>query len=195
MDESDRHLLARERTIALMVEAVHEGDYIEALQWLNTLASVDLRFTLSADEVLAAWRQRARRFRGGDLSDERIEPSEAPADYRGLFAALLEHAHDGIVISDANDGWMLECSRSFAALTGYEREELLGRTSIELALIEPDVRRAALASVQRVGADGGFRTRLRRKDGEERLIELSPQLLPGKELLLTIVRDVTGRRP
>ena len=78
---------------------------------------------------------------------------------------------------------------------GLRARGAAGPTSIEPALIEPDVRRAALASVQRVGADGGFRTRLRRKDGGERLIELSPQLLPGRELLLTIVRDVTERRP
>lgn len=38
-----------------MVEAVRQGDYFDALQWLNTLASVELRFSASADEILAAW--------------------------------------------------------------------------------------------------------------------------------------------
>ena len=88
---------------------------------------------------------------------------------------------------------MLECSTSFAAITGYEREELLGRTSIELDLIDPELRIAAIEATRQTGAAGGFQTRLRRKDGETRWVEFSPQLLPGKELLLTIVRDVTER--
>jgi PAS domain S-box-containing protein len=173
-----------------MVEAVRSGDYQDALEWLNTLAAVDAGFSLPADAVLASWRSRARRYRAGDAGSEPMEP---PADYRGLFAALLEHSHDGIVISEAESGWMLECSSSFAALTGYTRQELLGRTSVELDLIDPDIRAAALEMTQRTGAGDGFQTRLRRKDGETRVVEFSPQLLAGDELLLTIVRDVSQR--
>jgi PAS domain S-box-containing protein len=178
-----------------MVDAVRNGDYQDALQWLNTLAAVDAGFSLPADEVLASWRDRARRYRAGDVGAEPAAPSEPPADYRGLFAALLEHSHDGIVISEAESGWMLECSRSFVILTGYARHELLGRTSVELGLIDPEIRAAALESTRQTGAGGGFQTRLRCKDGEVRVVEFSPQLLAGQELLLTIVRDVTERHP
>ncbi|HEX6025606.1 MAG TPA: PAS domain S-box protein [Solirubrobacter sp.] len=193
MSGADKHERARERTIELMADSIRRGDWLDALQWLNTLAAVDLEFSLTADQVLASWRDRASRFRRGDPQPEpRLH--EAPADYRGLFAALLEHAYDGIVISDAKGGWMLECSRSFATLTGYAREELLGRTSEELGLIDPELRAQALAAVQETRGAGGFETPMRRKDGTMRRVEFSTQLLPGDELLLSIVRDVTDRR-
>jgi PAS domain S-box-containing protein len=191
----EKHERAREQTLAWLVDAVRRGDYFEAVQWLDTLATVDGRFSLTADEVVAHWRGRASRIRDGVPGT----PSEDPragdaADYRGLFGALLQHSFDGIVVSAVADGWILECSRSFIALTGYPREELLGRTSLELGLIEPQVREAALAAAAEQRATGGFETRLRRKDGELRWVEFSPQVLAGDELLLTIVRDITHRR-
>jgi PAS domain S-box-containing protein len=171
-----------------MAEAVRQGDYVDALQWLNTLASVDLRFTASVDEVLAAWRDRAQRLRSGHgIAD--TPQTERVTDYRGLFVALLELSYDGIVISDVRDGWMLECSRSFVTLTGYSREELLGRTSLELNLIDPKVREAAVAEARQIPTASNFSTPLRRKDGEIVWVEFAPQLLPGDEMLLTIVRE------
>lgn len=189
-----RHTRAREQTIEWMAEAVRQGDYHDALQWLNTLASIDLRFTASADEIIAVWRERARRLRNGTGTAD--EPAEARVtDYRGLFVAVLERSYDGIVISDVHDGWMLECSASFETLTGYARNELLGRTSLELRLIDPAVRETALEETRQTALASGFRTPLRRKDGESIWVDFSPQLLPGEEMLLTIVRQVPPGQP
>jgi PAS domain S-box-containing protein len=176
-----------------MVEAVRNADYLDALHWLNTLASVEPEFSLTSADVLESWRARAERFRSGATAREDAELSRGEG-YRGLFSSLLEHSRDGIVISDADSGWMLECSPSFAAMTGYARDELIGRTSVELRLIDPEVRSAALETTRRDGAAGGFQTPLRRKDGEVRQVEFSPQLVAERALLLTIVRDITDRR-
>lgn len=194
VSDPERRARAREQTLGWLNDAVRRGDYLEAVQWLDTLAAVDERFTLTADALVARWRERAGRFRRGDRPHPaHIEEAEVP-DYRGLFGTLLRSAYDSIVISNVADGWMLECSNSFLALTGYGREELLGRTSVELGLIEPHVREAAVATTQEQQAAGGFETRLIRKDGEQRWVEFSPQVLAGRELLLTILRDVTERK-
>jgi PAS domain S-box-containing protein len=121
-------------------------------------------------------------------------PDPAVSDYRGLFAALLEHSHDGIIVSAVSDGWMLECSRSWEQMTGYARADLLGRTSVELGLIEPRVRDEAVATVRSARHTGLHETPLRRRDGTLRLIEFSTQLLSGDDLLLSIARDITERR-
>ena len=175
-----------------MAEAARAGDYLDALQWLNTLASVDTDFTASATSILNGWRARAQRFRSGTDTEPGGTPPQA-ANYQGLFGALLEHSHDGIVVSALSDGWMLECSRSFEALTGYARRELLGRTSVELGLIEPAVRSDAVADVETDRRIGLRQTRLRRKDGDVRIVEFSTTLLEGEQLMLSIVRDITER--
>ncbi len=193
MSQSERHERAREQSIGFMAEAARHGDYLDALQWLNTLASVDIRFSATAETILAAWRDRARRFRtGGEQRADDGRRAEV-TDYGGLFGALLEQSYDGIVISDVADGWMLECSRSFGRMTGYGRSELLGRTSVELGLIEPTVRESAVDSIEEERTSGLHRTALRRKDGTARTVEFSAQLLAGDQLLLTIVRDISDR--
>ena len=191
MAEPERHLRAREQTITLMVDAVRTGDYREALLWLNTLASVDPRFPRAAETIRSAWRERARRLRAGDAEHE-AQPGDI-SGYQGLFGSLLEHSLDGIVLSDVDDGWMLECSHSFEQITGYPRERLLGHTSVELGLIEPQVRERAVSHIQVEGSIGMYETRLRRSDGEVLVVEFSSQLLAGDELLLTIARDITAR--
>ena len=70
---SERHARAREQSIGFMAEAARHGDYLDALQWLNTLASVDMRFTATAETILATWRARAQRFRRGDGTSRTVE--------------------------------------------------------------------------------------------------------------------------
>jgi PAS domain S-box-containing protein len=110
-----------------------------------------------------------------------------------FVAALLRYASDAIAVSDRDSGRFLVVSDSYCVLTGYARDELIGRTSVELGLVADDaVRSEALG-----GADhdlGAIRELpICRKDGEIRLFEFSVQSLAGG-LMLTISRDVTERR-
>jgi PAS domain S-box-containing protein len=110
-----------------------------------------------------------------------------------FVAALLRYASDAIAVSDRDSGRFVVVSDSYCLLTGYARDELIGRTSVELGLVADD----AVRSEALDGADrelGAIRElRMRRKDGKIRLFEFSVQLLAGG-LMLTISRDVTERR-
>jgi diguanylate cyclase (GGDEF)-like protein/PAS domain S-box-containing protein len=176
-----------------MVDAIRRGDYLEAVQWLDTLSAVDRRFTLTSDEIVARWRERARRYRAGiPAADPALRQKTAGTDYRGLFGALLRYSHDALTITGVSDGWFLECSDSFLALTGYSRPELLGRTSVELGIVDPEQRAASVEAARRHAVEP-VQAQIRRKDGALRWVEFSPQVLAGDELLLTILRDVNDR--
>jgi diguanylate cyclase (GGDEF)-like protein/PAS domain S-box-containing protein len=105
----------------------------------------------------------------------------------------LHGSLEGIVLNARASRWILEASDSFCALSGYEREELVGRTSTEIGLIEFDEARIEATGRADRGLEGFYETRLRRRDGEWRWVEFSHQLL-GSEYVLTIVRDVTERK-
>lgn len=110
-----------------------------------------------------------------------------------FVAALLRHASDAIAISDRDSGRFVVVSDSYCALSGYDRDELIGRTSVELGLVAGDAARSEALD----GADrelGAIRElRMRRKGGEIRLFEFSVQLLAGG-LMLTISRDITEQK-
>jgi protein-histidine pros-kinase len=107
--------------------------------------------------------------------------------------ALLRFASDGIAVSERESGRFVVVSDSYCALTGYGRDELVGRTSVELGLVaDHEVRSQALGGADDEPA-GVCELGIRRKDGEVRLFEFSVQLLPGG-LMLTISRDATEPR-
>jgi PAS domain S-box-containing protein len=193
VEESQQHVRAREQTLAWLVDAVKRGDYFEAAQWLETLAAVDDRFDFTGRQIVARWQQRARAYRAGERLPDPLSLEGATADYRGLFGALLKRSFDGIVLNARESQWILEVSDSFCALTGYAREELIGRTSVELGLVADDELRAEVKQRAAEGVEGLYEARLRRRDGSIRLVEFSNQLLPGNELVLSIVRDVSAR--
>jgi len=110
-----------------------------------------------------------------------------------VFVELLRFASDGIAVSERESGRLVVVSDSYCALTGHERDELIGRTSLELGLVaDRTVRSDALGGTDRDSA-GVRELRIRRKDGAMRLFEFSVQLLP-EGLMLTISRDATESR-
>ena len=106
---------------------------------------------------------------------------------------MLRQSFDGVVLNQRSTRRFLEVSESFCKMTGYPRDELIGRTSVELGLVDPNGTHATSVRRADSGLEGLYETKLFCKDGEERWVEFSHQLLEG-DLVLTIARDVTARR-
>ena len=139
-----------------------------------------------------SWMERAQRVRSGELEAAHA-PVEEPIDsYRRLFDALLKNSFDSVVLC-TSQGEYLAVSTSFCRLTGYEPHELLGQTSVSLGLVDPTgTRRTAGADIT-AHLPGMYKNRLTRKDGEQRYVEFSQQLLDDAHTLV-IVRDITERQ-
>lgn len=159
--------------LEVLVDALNDGDYetaaplVQALSRINTGADV-------GHDVASRWEARAHATRAGAPLPDPLTTEGAGADYQGLFGVLLRHSHDGIVLNTRASTWILEVSDSFCELTGYERAELVGRTSVELGLVtKGPVRDAAVAAAAR-GDEGLYDTVLTRKDGSQRLVRVLP---------------------
>jgi diguanylate cyclase (GGDEF)-like protein/PAS domain S-box-containing protein len=111
----------------------------------------------------------------------------------GLFGVLLRGSVDAIVVNDLASEWILEVSDSYEALTGYDRTELIGRTSVEAGVMEDDQRRAWFIAQAHAGLEGTYETQLHRKDGTCPWVEFTHQIIDG-QYVLTIIRDITERK-
>ena len=128
-----------------------------------------------------------------DLSAER-ESRLALAHSEAKFAEAFRTIPEVLLLTDLSTGRIIDLNPGFEKMTGWRREEVLGRTSVELGFWQdPDVRNALLKELQERGESGVHRIPFRLKDHSIRLGELRSVRL-GREtppLALTMVRDVT----
>lgn len=100
-------------------------------------------------------------------------------------------------ITRESDGRFIDANERFCALIGLPREQLLGRTPLDLGLYaEPDARARILADLQIRGALRDVEFRLRSASGEilEVLLSVERILLDGEACILTSFHDVTAQR-
>jgi PAS domain S-box-containing protein len=105
---------------------------------------------------------------------------------RAPFAISLTHL-DGRIVS-VND--------AFEQLFEFSREEVRGKTRIELGISTPEFNALLLKDLQRDGRVSHLEVRRRTKSGAERvlLMSIDPVDIGGADYLLTTAIDVTERR-
>lgn len=102
-----------------------------------------------------------------------------------------------LAITDLTNGVFIEVNEAFERTLGFCREELLGKSSLELGIWEKPVDRESY--VQQLEADGTVRDlemNFRGKKGETIVALLSGEIieLKGRKCLLSLVNDITARK-
>ena len=113
------------------------------------------------------------------------------------FSKAFHLGPDAITITSAEDGRYIEVNDNFLRLTGYTREELIGRASLELGIwANPKDRQQAVALLKRSGEFRDLEIRIAIKSGEVRTVQMSAHTieLAGQACIIAIIRDVTDRR-
>lgn len=127
----------------------------------------------------------------------RMEAERALAASEEKFAKAFIASPYSLTITRLEDGCYLEVNAGFERLSGYRREEALGRTSVELGLwVGPEDRAELLRRVAEHGVVRGMETRLRNRQGEELnvIYNVDPIQLGGQPCLLSVTEDITERR-
>ncbi|MEM1207369.1 MAG: PAS domain S-box protein [Acidobacteriota bacterium] len=113
------------------------------------------------------------------------------------FAAAFRFSPDGVLLTQMGDGTILEVNQGFFTISGYGRDEISGRTIRDLGLwAQPGQRELMYERLERDGVLRDLDILVRRKDGAIRECVVSGQRVEveGREILLSVVRDVTDRR-
>jgi PAS domain S-box-containing protein len=126
------------------------------------------------------------------IRKRKIEESERLSEEK--FSGIFHTSADPILISGFDDGSIIEVNESFIEFTGYSKKELTGKKLSEfnsLALFEkypdfPD-------NLIRGKKISGFETELINKRGIKKNVLISTSLitLDSKEVLITIIKDIT----
>jgi PAS domain S-box-containing protein len=112
------------------------------------------------------------------------------------FSKAFEASPVSLTITSLKTGQLLEVNETFTRVTGYTRDEAVGRTTLELGLwINPEDRAIELAMVSGQGQVRLMKYRFRMKNGSEVIGLLSAERLEigGVPCALTVIEDITDR--
>ncbi len=113
------------------------------------------------------------------------------------FMKAFHATPDAIVISRINDGRLFEVNEVFLSQTGYSREEVRERTTVDLGLwADPADRERYIAAVRTEGRVREMEARFLTKNGAilDGLVSGESIEVGGEPCLLTIIRDITERK-
>jgi diguanylate cyclase (GGDEF)-like protein/PAS domain S-box-containing protein len=161
--------------VMLTISIQHDSEG-HALFFLTLVQDINAR--KRAEESLAAAQEALR------VSEDR---------YRTAFQMSL----DSISLNRLNDGLYVDCNKAFFDITGYNHDEVIGQTSIELN-IWADVcdREKMVDIVRRQGACRNLEARFRKKNGGTfwGLVSASVINLDGVPHILSINRDISDAK-
>lgn len=113
------------------------------------------------------------------------------------FSIAFHESPTPTIISAVADGRYVDVNRSFLAMLGYEREEVIGRAAFELGIwADPEDRLRIIEKLQREGRLREEPLRLRTKSGEARDVLVAARMikLHGHNLILSLFQDITERK-
>jgi PAS domain S-box-containing protein len=102
-----------------------------------------------------------------------------------------------ITIATISDGRYIDVNESFLRITGYRREEVIGRTSLELKIWEgPKDRAKFLEILKKQGSVRDLETTFFTKSGEQRTGVISAEIIEmnGEKCAIAIVKDSTDQK-
>ena len=119
------------------------------------------------------------------------------AESRNRFEMFFRQTPSAISITTITEGRFLDLNKQAELLTGYTREELIGRTTVEMNLyVDPIERPGLVQELKQKGMLADLEREIRTKSGEIRtgVFSLVPIQMGSEPCLLSIAHDITGRK-
>ena len=113
------------------------------------------------------------------------------------FRSIFNKSPVAIGIGKATSGLVVEVNDALLLLYGYERDEMVGKTTTELNLyVHPDERTEILRLIHEFGQVVNREVQIRRKSGENLMVLYSAELieLEGEFFIQVMLTDVTERK-
>ncbi|MBX3647422.1 MAG: PAS domain S-box protein [Rhodocyclaceae bacterium] len=113
------------------------------------------------------------------------------------FSSVFRSSPLATAITRLEDGRYIDINEAFERLFGWTRDEIIGRTSLDIGKwLSPEARENWAAALQKAGRINNLEVSFRVKNGEIREVLLSSEIidLEGEPCALVMVADITDRR-
>jgi len=125
---------------------------------------------------------------------ERKRIERALRESEEKFRLAFRTTPDPISLSRLSDGMYIDINEGFTEVLGYTREDVIGKTSLELNIwSDPKDRERLVAALRSEGFAENLEAKFRRLDGEIRIGLMSARVLSMNQnnVILSVTRDIT----
>jgi len=176
---------------------------------VNTYAEMQQRIATAYQELAdinedleqsVAKRTRALEKSNKALRRDIERRKQAERDLReaeSIYRRTIQVSPNAITIARQSDGRYYMVNDSFCHISGYPREEVLGKTAVDLDLfVDPRDRRELIAALKENGAVNNIEVQFRSRQGTIRDTLFSARTLQykGEACLIAVVMDISSRK-
>jgi PAS domain S-box-containing protein len=129
---------------------------------------------------------------------ERKRAEEVQRTSEARFSTVFRASPLSIAISRLKDGAFVDVNGAWEKVTGFTREETIGRKGVELKIwVDAGQRERLVRNMRERGPIQGFEVQIRRKSGAVRDMLISAEQFDfaGEPCMLTTAMDITERKP
>ncbi len=129
-----------------------------------------------------------------DITD-RKKAEDALRESEELYRVTFESIPDVITVSRMEDGRYVKVNDGFCALTGYSREEVIGKTPFDLDIfVNPEDRNKMISLLREEGKVSNLEIQFRIKDGTilDSLLSAESFRYGGEDCLVAVVKNITS---
>ena len=173
------------------------GQSVKGVAWYR-FPTTDLR---CIEVYYNPYRDADGAIRGAVLSirdtTERKQQEQALAESEEKFAKAFRFAPNTITISSMADGRFIDVNENVGRITGFSREELLGKTVFDVNYwVHEEDRQEVVRKLKSGEEVRDFEVQMRPRSGEIRTCEFSAERVEigGEECMIGITKDVTSRK-
>ncbi|BCS53416.1 PAS domain S-box protein [Geobacter sp. SVR] len=128
---------------------------------------------------------------------ERKRAEEAILKSEKKFVTVFQKAPALLAITTLKHGIFIDVNETMLQTLGYRRDQMIGRSALELNLWEDlSDRNAILEALEETGSANNIEVRIRGKDGQTHTCLFSAEYIGfnGDQYILSLVEDITARK-
>ncbi len=129
--------------------------------------------------------------------NKRKRTKKKSEDSEERFAKVFRSSPQPMVLTSLKEGRIVDLNESALKLGGYTREEVIGRTSLDIGVFSSyEHRKAMIGSLLQTGSVRNMELAFPLKNGEKRLLLCSAELieLGGEQCIVLASSDITERK-
>lgn len=169
------------------------------------LHSINTNKTKSGSEIIVEWRNASIYGANNEVVSvvsyveditRKYHEEELTKQLEEKFSTIFSACQDAITVTRKATGEFVDVNEGFERITGYSREDAIGKTSLDLSLIDEDDRNDYLTTIFDVGHISNIELKFRNKSGQDiyGIYSAKTVTINNEDLIIAYCHDITERK-